>query len=374
MSVNALGIIFSNMHDEELNELTKCRTMGSLPYGGRYRLIDFALSNMHNSGVTSVGVIAKNNYQSLIDHLGSGKEWDLSRKREGLFIFPPFGRYCSGFYKNKVEALYGIIDFIRKSKYEYVLLTDCDVVCNMNWNIPLDYHISKKADITIACFYKSPGGDSSNEKTETIYSVSSDGFVTDILLGQKLQKKSCIGTNIWIIGKNQLETIIEDAMSHNFENIERDIFLKKLNSYKIAVWEFDGFIRKINSLNDFFHANLDILNSSIRKELFSKYGQINTKVLDDVPAFYGSSSYVSNSLIADGCFIEGIIENSILFSSVHVGKNSKISNSIIMQDSKIGESVKLDYVLADKKVIFNDNRLLVGYDLRPIYIKKGSNV
>jgi len=374
MSVNALGIIFSNIHDEELNEITKCRTMGSLPFGGRYRLIDFALSNMHNSGVTSVGVIAKNNYQSLIDHLGSGKEWDLSRKREGLFIFPPFGRFNSGFYKNKVEALYGIIDFIKKSSYDYILLTDCDVICNLDWKVPLAYHISKKADITIAYFYKNPEDDSSNDKTETIYPVSKDGFVTDILLGQKLQKRSCVGTNIWIIGKNQLETILEDAMAHNLENIERDVFQKKLNSYKIAAWEFDGFIRKINSLNDFFHANLDLLNPSIRKELFSKNGQINTKVLDDIPAFYGSSSNVSNSLIADGCLIEGSVENSILFSSVHVGKNSRISNSIIMQDSKIGENVNLDYVLADKKVIFNDNRTLVGYNLRPIYIKKGSNV
>ncbi len=371
MSINAIGIIFSNMHDEEMHEITNCRTMGALPYGGRYRLIDFTLSNMHNSGITSVGVIAKSNYQSLLEHLGSGREWDLSRKRDGLFIFPPFSRLAAGIYKNKIEALNGIMTYIKKSKNDYAVITDCDAICNLNWELPLDYHITKKADIMVIYYRINPEREIKNE---TVYSVSPEGFVTDILIHQNIQRPCCIGTNMWIIKKNFLVSIIQDAVAHNLENIEKDIFQKKINQYKIAAWEFDGYIRKTNSICDFFQANMDILNPSIRDELFYKYGPIYTKVLDVVPAKYGDSAKVSNSLIADGCVIEGQVENSILFRGVKIGKGSKISNSIIMKDSKTGENVTLNYILADKNVVFNDNRMLMGCDLRPIYISKGSNV
>lgn len=372
MNINAIGIIFSNMHDEELHELTNCRTMGSLPFGGRYRLIDFALSNMHNSGVTSIGVITKSNYQSLLDHLGSGKEWDLSRKRGGLFIFPPFGRTNSGFYKNKIEALYGIMTYIKKSRNDYLIITDCDTICNMDWEIPLNYHISKNADITIIYCKKKPDIESSNK--ETVYTVSPDGFVKDILINQKVTEKCFIGSNMWIIGKQFLQTILDDAIAHNLEDFERDILQKKLGQYKIAAWEFNGYIKKINSIRDFFNANMDLLDRSVREELFSKFGPIYTKVLDEVPARYRDTAMVSNSLIADGCDIEGNVENSILFRGVQIAKGAKVSNSIIMQGTKIGENVNLNYVLSDKDVIFNDNRFLAGYDLLPTYIKKGSNV
>lgn len=372
MNINAAGIIFSNMHDEELHEITTCRTMGSLPFGGRYRLIDFTLSNMRNSGITSIGVITKSNYQSLMNHLGSGKEWDLSRKRGGLFIFPPFGRTNSGFYKNKIEALYGIMTFIKKSRFDYFIISDCDVICNMNWEPPLGYHISKNADITVIYCRKDSGQNQNHN--ETVYTISPDGFVTDLLIKQSLQEKSCIGTNMWIIGKELLEKVLEEAIAHNLEDFERDIMQKRITQYKIAAWEFDGYIKKINSLSDFFYANMDILNPIVRDELFYQYGHIYTKVQDDLPARYGNKAAVSNSLIADGCIIEGNVENSILFRGVQIGKNSKISNSIIMQGCKTGENVCLNYILADKNVVFNDNRMLVGYELLPTYIKEGSNV
>ncbi len=371
MSLNASGIIFSNMHDEEMHEMTNSRTMGALPFGGRYRLIDFALSNMHNSGITSVGVIAKSNYQSLLEHLGSGKEWDLSRKQDGLFIFPPFSRLSAGIYKNKIEALHGIMTYIKKSRNDYLVITDCDTICNLNWAVPLQYHINKNADVTVIYYQITP---SQELKNETLYTISPDGFVTDILINQNTFKPCSIGTNMWIIKKSLLVSIIEDATSHNLENIERDILQKKLNQYKIAAWEFDGYIRKTNSICDFFQANMDILNSRIRDDLFYKYGPIYTKVLDVVPAKYGESAEVSNSLIADGCEIYGSVHNSILFRGVKIGKGSKISNSIVMKDSKTGENVTLNYILADKNVVFQDNRMLMGYEGRPIYISKGANV
>ena len=372
MNMNALGIIFSNMHDEALHEITAQRTMASIPFGGRYRLIDFALSNMHNSGVTNVGVITKSNYQSLMDHLGSGKEWDLSRKRGGLFIFPPFGRSRSGFYKSRIEALSGIMAFIQKSKHDYVIMTDCNVICNMDWDIPLAYHIKKKADITVLYCRKGPNRGQSND--EVVYTVSPDGLVKDMLINQEIHGECNVGMNMWIMGKNFLEHMIEEAVVHNLENMERDLIQRKIGEYKIFGWEYEGYIGKINSMSDLFDVNMDILKQEIRGELFYKYGHIYTKVRDEVPAKYGESALVSNSLIADGCVIEGEVENSILFRGVHIGKGTKVSNSIIMQGSKIGDNVLLNYIIADKDVHFKDNRMMMGYDLHPTYIGKGSMV
>jgi glucose-1-phosphate adenylyltransferase len=373
MNGNALGIIFSNMHDEELHEITASRTMGSVPFGGRYRLIDFALSNMRNSGLNSIGVIAKNNYQSLLDHIDSGKEWDLSRKRGGLYLFPPYGMSHSGYYKNKIEALFGILEYIKQASYEHVVLTDCDILCNMNWRLPLEYHKDKKADITIV-YYKPKQEDKTSEATQTHYTISPEGYVSDILIEQRMSKNGCIGTNMWVIGRDLLVSLLEDAVAHNYENMERDILQKKLNTYKIAAWEFDGYIRKINSMSAYFQANIDILNTTFRNDLFFKYGQIYTKVLDDTPARYAATSKVSNSIIAEGCIIEGSVENSILFNGVYVGRGTVVSNSVIMQNGMIGENVTLNYVLADKQVVINNNRTLIGYDQKPIYIKKKSNV
>lgn len=371
MSINATGIIFSNMHDEEMHEITNCRTMGALPYGGRYRLIDFPLSNMHNSGITNIGVIAKSNYQSLLEHLGSGKEWDLSRKRGGLFIFPPFGRLACGVYKNKIEAFYGIITYLKKTENDYFAITDCDTICNMNWEKPLNHHISQKADITLLYYRVNPEKEIPNE---TVYTLSDEGLITDIKTNQTVTGPSFIGTNMWIIGKSFLISLIEDAVAHNLESLERDILQKKINVYKIAGWEIDGYIRKTNSMTDFFHANLDLLESKNRDDLFSKNGPIYTKVLDYIPAKYGDTANVTNSLVSDGCTIHGLVENCILFRGVHIGKGSKISNSILMKNTRTGEGVTLNYVLADKEVLFNDNRVLMGCETHPLYISKGSKV
>ncbi len=370
MNTNATGIIFSNMHDEELHEITANRTMGSVPFGGRYRLIDFTLSNLKNSGVTNVGVITKSNYQSLIDHLKSGKEWDLSRKRGGLFLFPPYGRHNSGFYRNKIEALFGIMTFIRKETNDYFLISDCDVICNMDWIRALNYHIEKHADITTIYYEKEP--DPYPENPETTYTVSEQGYVTDLMVGQKIKVKSKVGTNMWIIGRNLLITLIEDAIAHNYEDFERDIMQRKLNYLKIAAYKFEGYLRKINSITDFFQTNMDLLTPSVQKDLFHRYGKIYTKILDDIPTLYSSEASAINCLIANGCKIEGTVENSILFRGVRVGKGAKISNSIIMQGSNIGEFATLNYVITDKDVTINNQRILMGYETNPVYIKKSS--
>lgn len=369
MSVNAFGIIFSNMHDESMQELTSKRTMASIPFGGRYRLIDFALSNMYNSGITKVGVITKSNYQSLMDHLGSGKEWDLSRKREGLFILPPFGNAQFGVYKGRLEALAGVSEFIHRSSGDYVIMTDCDTICNLNYSIPLEYHIKNNADVTVIC--KRMRTDGSSSKGEVAYMSGDGGRVKEIIMGPSQDNEYNIGLNMWIVNRSFLESILAEAQSRSLQSWERDVLQKNCDNYRIFSWNFDDYVGLINNMTQYFHTNMDLLSADVRKELFFKFGHIYTKVRDEVPAKYGDCAKVSNSLIADGCVIEGEVENSIVFRGVSVGRGAKISNSIIMQGTKIDANVKLNYVIIDKDVFIKDNRILMGFDSYPLYIAKG---
>jgi glucose-1-phosphate adenylyltransferase len=369
MSGRAFGIIFSNMHDESVHELTSQRTMGSIPYGGRYRLIDFVLSNMYNSGITKVGVITKSNYQSLMDHLGSGKEWDLSRKREGLFILPPFGRAQSGIYKGRLDALIGIRSFIHRSTSDYVIMADCDTICNMNYSLPLESHIANKADVTVIC--KQRHCDTADTMGDVAYMSDKGGRVSELVMDPPQAGDYDIGLNMWIVNKSFLENILDDAQSRNYQSFERDILQQGCDKYRIFKWDFNGYAGHVNTIQQYFHTNMDLLDSDIREELFFKYGHIYTKVRDDVPAKYSDSATVSNSMIADGCTIEGEVENSVIFRGVSVGKGAKVSNSIVMQGTKIDRNVKLNYVIIDKDVFIKDNRILMGFDSYPLYITKG---
>jgi glucose-1-phosphate adenylyltransferase len=372
MSVNAFGIIFSNMHDESVQELTSKRTMASIPYGGRYRLIDFVLSNMYNSGLTKVGVITKSNYQSLMDHLGSGKEWDLSRKREGLFILPPFGSAQSGVYKARLEALVGISEFIHRSTGDYVIMSDCDTICNLNYTIPLESHIKNKADVTVIC--KRCRADNLGSRETVAYVAGDDDRVNEIIISPKQDEECDVGINMWIVNRSFLENALALAQSHSLHSWERDILQKNCENSRIFKWNFDGFAGRINTMQNYFRTNMDLLDSEIRNELFFRYGHIYTKVRDEVPAKYSDSAKVTNSLVADGCTIEGEVENSVLFRGVSIGQGAKISNSIIMQGTKIDSNVKLNYVIIDKDVFIKDNRILMGFDSYPLYIAKGSVV
>lgn len=370
--MNAMGIIFSNMHDKKLQELTANRTMASVPFGGRYRLIDFILSNMYNSGITKVGVITKSNYQSLIDHLGSGKEWDLSHKREGLYILPPFSHSSAGVYKSRIEALAGISDFIRRSVYDDVILADCDTICNMDFNEAVSYHDRNRADIT--AIYKRRRLRPETDADAIAYETDSSGKVTAVTISPDTDSYVNAGINIWIVKKSFLEHAVAQAISNGDESWERDILQKQFKSFRFFAWQFEGYTAQINSMSDFFSANTDLLLGDIRQELFFKHGHIYTKVRDEVPAKYGSSAGVKNSLIADGCIIDGTVENSILFRGVHIGRGTHIKNSIIMQGSTVGNNTALSFAIIDKDVGIRENRKLMGYDTYPLYISKGSVV
>lgn len=369
---NVLGLIFANMHDHTVVDLTKERTMGSVLFGGRYRLIDFPLSNMVNSGFSEVGVITKSNYQSLLDHLGSGREWDLARKKGGLHLLPPFGHVGSGIYRGRLEALYGVWQFVKNSTAEYVVLSDCDIVTNIDYAPIVDKHIATMADITVV--YGKSVLTMEQARNCTVFGVGDDSRVYDVLISPQISGSCDVSLNMFVISKEFLKNIVLEAASRSLYSFETDVLQANVKDYKIMGYRHDGYFSKIDSTNSYYKANMDLLNSDIREKLFLERSPIYTKIRDNAPAKYGIEASVKNSLIADGCIIEGSVENSILFRGVKVAKGACIKNAILMQDTVIGQKCDINYVITDKKVMIGNYRLLTGSQFYPLFVGKGATI
>lgn len=369
---NVLGLVFANMHDTTLGDMTKNRTMGSVMFGGRYRLIDFPLSNMVNSGISEVGVITKSNYQSLLDHLGSAREWDLARKKGGLYILPPFGNVESTLYRGRIEALYGAMSFIKHSRAKYVILSDCDVVTNIDYKPIVAAHIESGADITAVAH---TGVYSSDDiKTSTVFNVDADKNVTSVLINPDISGTCTTSLNVFVMSMDFLIETVNDAMARGNVSFERNILQEKCRELKIKIYEYDNYFSKLNSPESYFKSNMALLEPENARKLFVPKRSIYTKVSDNAPVKYDLDSKVSNSLIADGCIIEGEVENSVLFRGVKVGKGAKVKNCILMQGTVVGDNAELNYLITDKNVSICENHILASSPQYPMYVGKGASV
>lgn len=369
---NVLGLVFANMHDTTLGDMTKNRTMGSVMFGGRYRLIDFPLSNMVNSGISEVGVITKSNYQSLLDHLGSAREWDLARKKGGLYILPPFGNVESTLYRGRIEALYGAMSFIKHSRAKYVILSDCDVVTNIDYKPIVAAHIESGADITAVAH---TGVYSSDDiKTSTVFNVDADKNVTSVLINPDISGTCTTSLNVFVMSMDFLIETVNDAMARGNVSFERNILQEKCRELKIKIYEYDNYFSKLNSPESYFKSNMALLKPENARKLFVPKRSIYTKVSDNAPVKYDLDSKVSNSLIADGCIIEGEVENSVLFRGVKVGKGAKVKNCILMQGTVVGDNAELSYLITDKNVSICENHILTSSPQYPMYVGKGASV
>lgn len=367
--MRAVGIIFSNIHDKNVPELARIRTLGSIPFGGRYRLIDFPLSNMVNSGIDTVGIITKNNYQSLMDHVGSGKDWDLARKDGGLIILPPYGDLSSSsLYNSRLEALKGITNFLFRADEEYIVMTDCDSVCRLDYNEILEYHIANRADITLV--YKKRAAES-GETDETTFDFNGNRIV-GVNYKHNLDDKKVdnVFMNVVILKRTLLQNIVMDSISHNKNHFVSDVIAENLSSMNIIGYEHKGFYAGIKSLQAYFESNLALLDPKVKHEVFGDRS-VFTKIRDSAPTKYGYNAKIKNSLIADGCIIEGTVENSVLFRNVKVGRGAVIKNSVVMQNTVLGENCKLDCIITDKNVTVTDRKTLSGCKNHPFYISKG---
>ncbi len=369
---NVLGLVFASIHDEAIFDLTKNRTMGSVPFGGRYRLIDFPLSNFVNSGISQVGVITKSNYGSLLDHVGSGREWDLARKKGGLHLLPPYSHTSSTIYHGKMDALGSVWSFVEHSDADYVVLSDCNVITNIDFRPAVAAHIQACADITAV--YAKGYYDHASGTAATIFGVGGDGFVNDVMINPPMTGSCNLGLDMYIMSRDFLRRIVKESISRNRTSLRRDILLDRNAGYKILAYEHKKYYSRIVSLASYFAANLDLLDTEKRNAIFAKNAPIFTKTKDNAPVHFGLESHIKNSLIADGCIIEGKVENCVLFRGVRVGKGSTVKDSIITQAGVIGERCSIRNVITDKNVIIADERVLTGSVGYPLFIGKGAEI
>ncbi len=370
--MKTMGIIFSNIYDSTLGELTNYRTVASLPFGGRYRQIDFVLSNFSNSGIYKIGLITKYNYRSLMDHLGSAADWDIQRKNEGLVILPPFASGNTGVYKGKLEALYSAEAFINNPLYDYVIVSDTTVLCNIDLKPAVDFHIKSGAHVTVI---SNKEKNESKKKHPVVISADKKGRATSILVDSAADEQSYVGMGMFIIKRELLVDVINDAHAKGYVHFERDYLQRYFNDnkLKVSVYDFKGVVLRNENIKSYYANNMALLNEKTRTGLFSK-NPIYTKVRDEMPTFYAEGSNVDNCLIADGCNIHGDISDSVLFRKVTVENGASVKNCIVMQGTHIGKNAKLECVIFDKNVVVSDGAELKGTPDHPVIIKKGETV
>lgn len=374
--MNAAGIIFSNLHDRNIPELTKVRTVASVPFACRYRLIDFPLSNMVNAGITNINIIANYNYHSLTDHIGTGKDWDLARRSGGIKILPPYinayANYDNELPSNRLQALKGIHYTISTIQEEYVVVSDCDVLCNIDFRRLIDEHISSGADVSM--LVKAMDIPENEAGRDVILSSDESGRICDVTMYSPEAFGHCdVSLNIWIMKTQLLNYFVTEAIAHNYDSFSRDIILRNIDKIYFRSARYDGYVAFTHSFDDYYKNSMAVIdNPDFRRALFSVTDRpVFTKVRNSPPTRYSSEAEVKNSLIADGCIINGTVENCIIFRGVRIGKGAVVKNSILFQDTVIGDSSDVECIVSDKNAVIRDGARLCGMKNYPIYIEKG---
>ena len=366
------GIIFAYESDPRLRELTQHRNSSSIPYGGRYRIVDFMLSNMVNAGITDVGLIVHASYQSMLDHIGSGKDWDLSRKHGGLRILPPFGyadRKNQVTYGGRMDALAGVYSYLQKIRQEYVVLAGGDMAINLPLDDVFEQHLKSGADITAVCT-NVPKGD---PRGCIYFSIGDNGLVSDVAVRPQTGL-GCESLDIFILSKSLLLSLVDHCTAHNIMGLGEGVLQAMCGTLKIVPYVYDGFVARVQSVAGYYERSMELLDPAIRADLFRPDRPIRTKDQSNPSTYYGENSSSINSLIADGCIIEGQVENSILFRGVYVAKGARISDCILMQGTTVKEGAILKNVITDKNVTIESGRMLMGHNNYPIAVEKNAVV
>ena len=372
-NINTLGIIFPNSYDSLIPELVNVRLMASIPFASRYRLIDFILSSMSHCDIDNISVMVNNNYHSLMDHLGSGREWDLVRKKGGLHIFPPFAEKTSKPYTGRVGALASILDFLRGQKEQYVVIADTNLVVNFDFDDMIRAHIESGADVTVAYNEQElPEGLTNAQSYDRVFYYTFDienGRVTKIYVNPKDSGVQNFSMNIFLVEREFLIDLINTAYVRGQEFFERDVLLPQLGKLNVQAYKHEGYVARICDIKSYFKENMKLLDDYNLDALFSG-APIYTKVRDDNPTRYITGAKAENVMVADGCIIEGEVENSILFRGVKVAKGAVVRNCILMQDTVIEAGANVEYLITDKNVTVSSGKELKGTDTFPVYISK----
>lgn len=375
---SAMGILFPNSYDSLVPELVSERLMASIPFASRYRLIDFMLSSMVNCGIDNISVIVKRNYHSLMDHLGAGREWDLTRKNGGLNIIPPFAQKTVNIYNGRVEAIASILDYLNRQKEKYVIMADTNVAVNFDFSAFLQKHIDSGADITIAYTKEEiPKAfiDIDMTKKDLYYTLDLDenDKVQKIIVNNKDKGEQNMSMNIYVMERKLLIDQIREAYVNGLTYFERDIVSPQLDKLDVRAYQHTGYYARILDVKSYFAENMKLLKEENVNALFSP-STIYTKIRDDNPTRYATGSHAKNAMVADGCVIEGEVENSVLFRGVKVGKGAKVRNCVLMQDTVIETGATVEYTITDKNVTVSSYKELKGTESFPVFVEKRKTV
>lgn len=361
------GIVFANINDTLLKRLTSKRSMASVPFGARYRLIDFPLSNLVNAGVSSVGIITKENYRSLMDHVGNGVYWDLDRKNGGLYLLPPYVTSGTKRYNGTVDALHGAIDYIDRCNAEYMVLCNADTIANIDLSAAIAAHIEKKADVTIV-YHK--GKPSVNNADLMLLDINKAKRIEKINFEIETDVNTAYFAGVTVIARELLLKLVKEAYSEGQISFTRDVLAKMTDKLKIYGFEHKDFVAIFDGTDAYYNASMALLDAKVRRQLFGTGRPIFTKTRDDMPTRYGTKADVRNCIIADGCVINGTVKNSILFRGVTVEKDAVVENCILMQETAVGTAADINNVIADKNAVIGENMVLKGTPEKYVFVKK----
>lgn len=359
------GLICMNYNLGDFGLLTDNRPVASLPYGGRYRLMDFPLSNLINTGMTTVGIITPHLYRSILDHVGNGKSWNLSRKSGGLFILPgsTYG-FDAGRGKITVKDIIGNKRFLERADSDYIVIACCDKVFNIDYKEVVKSHIESSASVTLCYKYI----EKDIPKNEYAISISNNNLVSDIKKLKRVSKNENVYIDTLVINTDLLLKITEWYKDQSYQDL-LDVIEENINHIVVNGYEFKGYVKIINNVKDYMDAGKELLNEEVIEDLFNNR-MIYTKIHDAPPVKYDKKAKVENSIIATGSIIKGKVKNSIIFRDCVVEEGAEIINSIVMQKSVVNKNVHLENVILDKYAKIADGVEIKGTEEKPIIITR----
>ena len=356
--MRAIGIILAGGNSKRMRELSNKRAISAMPIAGSYRSIDFALSNMSNSHVQNVAVFTQYNSRSLNEHLSSSKWWDFGRKQGGLYIFPPtITAEHNDWYRGTADALYQNLTFLKNSHEPYVVIASGDCVYKLDYAKVLEYHIEKKADITVVCKDMGPEEDITRFG---VVKTNADGRITDFQEKPMVAESNTISCGIYVVRRRQLIELIERCAQEDRYDFVNDILVRYRNLKRIYAYKMDSYWSNIASVESYYKTNMDFLKPEVRDYFFRQYPEIYTKVGDMPPAKYNPGASVKNSLVASGSIINGVVENSVLFRQAYIGNNCVIKNSIILNDVYIGDNTVIENCIVESRDTIRANTTYIG--------------
>ena len=373
--MNVMGIIFTN--DADMGELTNKRTSGSIPFGGRYRQVDWALSNMSCAGIRHIGIISRHSYQSLMHHIGDGEEWGLELEEGGLEFLTPYASNTNDKYRGKLGSVYSAMDFLEFTEEgdenALVVMSDSAILANVDLGDVVRSHVESGKQVTVVT---KAGIADGKKMLDLALKLDENGEVADMVVDFVAEKDYVASMDIFVLNKNDLIKWVKEMVARDKYHMDRDLVMGgwRRGQLSINVYPFEGTALFNESVEEYFCNSLSLIDKETRYDIFHGNHPIYTKVRDRVPTYYGENCEIENCLIADGCILEGEVEDSVLFRQVTIEKDAEVENCIIMNDAVIGEGAELKYAILDKNVTVTPGAKLIGTKKNPIIVKRGETV